>query len=524
MCTCMIAGRKASATGNAILAANDDWEGVPGVLTHTPRAAHAEGETYTLTGGADIPQVDETCGYVYTACGYGIGTLDRSWAGGMNDRGVAVAGTGVDAYRPVAWKEEGYLLEPDDIPLLVLQRGKTARQAVRCIGDLIQAYGLRPSYFEGGVGSSAATFSIADREEGWVLEVYPGRCWLAVRVPDDCVSVRVNAFGTHDADLTDPENTMCSPGLAEYARERGLWNGDPRHFDFAAAFGSETSPTEWGPEKDPMNLRRRWRAMYLVDGIEEPEETLRYLARPAGKTVGAAEASGKAGNAPGETVPGMPAEKSGGAALDRKQGCECSHEKDRIGHAISQEDLMKILSDVYEGTPYDLTKVPEGGPGHDPLADNMPDYALCRVCTVASIVTDYAGKEKEPLLWTAMGTPRLVPYIPIWTDTDGIPKCCGMPERLEVPDQRYDTVHAGNILYEEWKQLCLLVRRNYEQNECIAAEAKAEYQKEMRALIGEEISAEKAEREQHTRQNEAHIRKALETCRAVRERLTEQEG
>lgn len=504
MCTCLIAGKKASRSGKAILAANDDWEGCPGVLTHVAGAVHKDGEMLVLTGGQKIPQCRETFGYVYTACEYSVGTLDRAWAGGMNDQGVAVAGTGVDAYKPLSWKaedrniqrpqrstqegdsaqrpkgskqegnseqrpqdwlREGWLLEPDDIPLLVLQRGTTARQAVRMIGDLINAYGLRPSYVDGAPGSSAATFSIADKEEGWVLEVYPGRCWVAVRVPDDCVSVRVNAFGTHDADLTDPYNTISSPGLAAYARERGLWEGDERHFDFAAAFGSETSPTEWGPEKDPMNLRRRWRAMYLVDGIEEPEETLRYLAKPAA-------ADGK------ETKP---------AAADGKEAKSGISMPDTVG----AEDMMKILSDIYEDTPYDLTRVPEAGPVHDPFADSLPDYALCRQYTLASFVTDYFGKQDEPLMWTAMGIPRLVPYIPVWVDIENLP--------------------ARISLYGEMKRYCDCIRAEYDRNAEAAQDRKAEYQEKMNSLLREETETVQGNRASRTQQNEGHMQAALET-------------
>ena len=265
-----------------------------------------------------------------------------------------------------------------------------------------------------------------------------------MRVPDDRVSVRVNAFGTHDADLTDTENTMHSPGLAEYAGERGLWKGDVRHFDFAAAFGSETSPTEWGPEKDPMNLRRRWRAMYLADGIREPEETLRYLACP----------------------------------------------RDRL----RKEDMMRMLSDVYEGTPYDLMKVPESGPGHDPFSDDVPDYAVCRQGTVASFVTEYVGEDREPLMWTAMGTPRLVPYIPVWVDIDRLPDYCEAD---------------GTYLYKEMKKLCTHVRECYDKNAEPVIRAKQEYQNHMSAVVEEEAGKEKSCR---TAASADHMQKVLEVC------------
>lgn len=124
MCTCLIAGRCASRSGYALLAANDDWDDTPALLTHVPRQKHAPDAVYTLVGGHTIPEIGETCGYLYTACKYEIGTLDRAWAGGTNDRNVSVAGTGVMAFKAIPW--EGMVLEPDDIPLLILRRAETA--------------------------------------------------------------------------------------------------------------------------------------------------------------------------------------------------------------------------------------------------------------------------------------------------------------------------------------------------------------------------------------------------------------
>ena len=165
MCTCLIAGRRASRSGYALLAANDDWDDTPALLTHVPRQKHAPDAVYTLVGGHTIPEIGETCGYLYTACKYEIGTLDRAWAGGTNDRNVSVAGTGVMAFKAIPW--EGMVLEPDDIPLLILRRAETARGAVELIGELVARYGLRPS----GLDScqSGATFSIADPSEGLSL-------------------------------------------------------------------------------------------------------------------------------------------------------------------------------------------------------------------------------------------------------------------------------------------------------------------------------------------------------------------
>ena len=129
--------RRASRSGYALLAANDDWDDTPALLTHVPRQKHAPDAVYTLVGGHTIPEIGETCGYLYTACKYEIGTLDRAWAGGTNDRNVSVAGTGVMAFKAIPW--EGMVLEPDDIPLLILRRAETARGAVELIGAPVGA-------------------------------------------------------------------------------------------------------------------------------------------------------------------------------------------------------------------------------------------------------------------------------------------------------------------------------------------------------------------------------------------------
>lgn len=91
---------------------------------------------------------------------------------------------------------------------------------------------------------------------------------------------------------------------------------------------------------------------------------------------------------------------------------------------------MDVLSDVYDGTKYDLTKLPSG----DPFADVTPDYALCRRGTLSSIVADYTP-ETGSVLWTAIATPRMSFYMPLYVDIDGLPAFCEafLPERGRTP-------------------------------------------------------------------------------------------
>ena len=410
MCTCLIAGRRASRSGYALLAANDDWDDTPALLTHVPRQKHAPDAVYTLVGGHTIPEIGETCGYLYTACKYEIGTLDRAWAGGTNDRNVSVAGTGVMAFKAIPW--EGMVLEPDDIPLLILRRAETARGAVELIGELVARYGLRPSGLD--TCQSGATFSIADPSEGWVLEITPGGRWVAVRAPDDEVSVRANAFGTHDADLTDTANVLASEGLADYARAQGWWNGDERHFDFACAYGADKSPNEWGPELDSMNMRRRWRAMELLSGEPQDENETLYSVRPA--------------------------------------------------KPITRRTLMDVLSDVYDGTKYDLTKLPSG----DPFAD-----------------------------------------------IDGLPAFC----EAFLPGEGENT-----SLFWEFKELCILTQRRFARHMEITGKAKREWEAHAAAVLAAHSRdmaqlPESERRAARTKFDRAVLTSALETCRETRHAL-----
>lgn len=456
MCTCLIAGRRASRSGYALLAANDDWDNTPGLLTHVPRRKHAPDAVYTLVGGHTIPEIGETCGYLYTACKYEIGTLDRAWAGGTNDRGVSVAGTGVMAFKAIPW--DGMLLEPDDIPLLILRRAETARGAVEMIGELVARYGLRPS----GLDScqSGATFSITDPSEGWVMEITPGGHWVAVRVPDDEVSVRVNAFGTHDADLTDTSNVLASEGLADYARAQGWWDGDEHHFDFANAYGAEKSPNEWGPELDAMNMRRRWRAMELISGKPQDENETLYSVRPA--------------------------------------------------ESVTRQTLTDILSDVYDGTKYDLTKLPGG----DPFADVTPDYALCRRGTVSSIVAEYTP-DTGNVLWTAIATPRMSFSMPLYVDIDALPAFC----EAFLPGEGENA-----SLFWEFKELCILTQRRFAKHMEITGKAKREWEaRAAAALAGHSRNMaqlpESERRAARTEFDRAVLASAIEACRETRHDL-----
>ena len=80
-------------------------------------------------------------------------------------------------------------LDYDGLMSLTLQRAKTAREAITVIDALCKEYGY---------GSSGETFSIADKDEAWIMELIgkgpgvKGIVWVAARVPEGYITAHAN--------------------------------------------------------------------------------------------------------------------------------------------------------------------------------------------------------------------------------------------------------------------------------------------------------------------------------------------
>ena len=121
---------------------------------------------------------------------------------------------------------------------ITLQRAKNAREAIRIMTDLVRDYG----YY-----SSGESFSIADPNEVWVMEMIgkgpgnKGAVWVAIRIPDDCVSAHANQARIQQFPLNDPENCLYAPDVITFARKKGYYTGSDADFSFAKAYAHSTS-------------------------------------------------------------------------------------------------------------------------------------------------------------------------------------------------------------------------------------------------------------------------------------------
>ena len=70
-----------------------------------------------------------------------------------------------------------------------------------------------------------------------------GAVWVAVRVPDDCISAHANQSRIHQFNMNDKDNCMYSADVISFAREKGYFDGVNKDFSFADAY----APLDFGP-------------------------------------------------------------------------------------------------------------------------------------------------------------------------------------------------------------------------------------------------------------------------------------
>ncbi|MDR1747323.1 MAG: C69 family dipeptidase [Tannerella sp.] len=220
-CTGLLVGRKASTDGSVMISYAADSHDLYGELYHWPAANWPEGAMLDVrdweTGKwlGRIPQVKQTYAVV----------------GNMNEYQVAITESTFGG-RPELVDTSG-ILDYGSLIYIALQRSKSAREAIDVMTDLVARFG----YYSGG-----ESFSIADKNEAWIMEMV-GKCpgnkgavWVAIRIPDDCIAAHANQSRIQQIPFDDKANCIYSPDVVSFAREKGYFSGKDRDFSFAKAY------------------------------------------------------------------------------------------------------------------------------------------------------------------------------------------------------------------------------------------------------------------------------------------------
>jgi dipeptidase len=223
-CTSIQVGRLATVDGSVITCHTCDgnyrqWLNIvprqkwPDKSTNKVYSGKMHTETSTDLRGivqtGEVPQVPETYRFMNTAypC--------------LNEHGLAIGETTIGGRRELVNNEGMFMIE--ELERIALERCKTAREAIKLIGELVKEYGY---------GDFGECITIADGKEVWHFEIMgagpleKGAVWAAARIPDDHVGISANIPRIAEIDLKNPDRYMASENVFQVAQDMGWW--DPK--------------------------------------------------------------------------------------------------------------------------------------------------------------------------------------------------------------------------------------------------------------------------------------------------------
>lgn len=237
-CTNFLVTPGASVNGSAMITYAADAHVLYGELYFRPAADYPPGammdvyewDTNKFLGR--IPQLSHTYSVI----------------GNMNEHQVAIGETTYGG-RPELRDTTG-IIDYGSLMYITLQRARTAREAVKIMGELVEKHG----YY-----SSGESFSISDPNEVWIMEMIGkgtemvteggktfnknrGAVWVAVKIPDGYVSGHANQARIQQFPLDNPENCLYAPDVIEFAREKGYYEGTNEEFSFSDTY----APVDFG--------------------------------------------------------------------------------------------------------------------------------------------------------------------------------------------------------------------------------------------------------------------------------------
>lgn len=402
-CTVIMVGKDASVDGSVMTTHTCDCGFCDWTWRYVPAADHEPGEMRKIYrvdqyktfspeeglkwdlyknnySGLEIPQVPHTYAYVHGAFGY------------MNDQQLALGESTIGCHEKIENPTPSAKFDITMLTLIVMERCKTAREAIKLMGSLGEKYGY-------GFTDTGEMLALSDPNELWVFEILPvgplwtpksgkpGAIWCAQRVPDDHVSVCPNESRIGEIDLDNPDYFMASPNVISFAVEHGYY--DPKSgesFNWKKAY----SPSEYSATSSNGSRGRLWRFFDLVApsrnfSPDTPNMELPFSVKPEKK--------------------------------------------------ISVKDVMMMTRDKFEGTPFYPARGLQGGPfrnpNHLPYGFKLEDksYDTARVISVNRAeyiaITQCRGWLPHPIggiVWIAFGAQDTSCYMPFYAGITKIPK------------------------------------------------------------------------------------------------------
>lgn len=374
-CTNLLVGKGASTDGATFLTYAADSYFLFGSLQHSAAATYPEGamrDIYDWDSGkylGKIKQARQTYNVI----------------GNMNEHQVCIGETTFGGLEELV--DTTAIIDYGSLMYIALERAKTAREAIKIMTDLVAEYGY---YSEG------ESFSIADPNEVWILEMVGkgpgsrGAVWVAQRIPDDCVSAHANQARITQIPFSDKENCMYAPDVVDFARKEGLFSGKDSEFSFSDTYNP----------LDDVALRVCESRVWVFFQSVNPD-MYKYISYVKGQTK--------------ERMP-----------LWIKPVTK-----------LSAQDMKNFMRNQFEGTEFDMTQGYGAGPFHTKLRHSPLTYfvdsveythdrpiatqqtGFCFVGQMRSWLPDYIGG----IFWFGVDDAANSCFVPIYCCTNEVPWC-----------------------------------------------------------------------------------------------------
>lgn len=338
--------------------------------------------------------------------------------GNMNEYQLVIGET---TYGGVACLQECEgIIDYGSLIYITLQRAKNAREAIKVMAELVEEYGY---------ASEGESFSIADPDEVWIMEMIGkgkphydtikgkpvlnknwnnGAVWVARRIPDGYVcahanQARITTFPMEKASknsissknlkrIFDKDiDVVYAEDVVDFARMKGLYNGTNENFSFSDTY-------------NPLNF----------SGARACEARVyAFFNRVAS---------------------GMQKYEQYAMGYDLKNRMPLWIKPD---NKLSVHDMMNLMRDHYEGTPMDMTKDVGAGPFRCPYRwrpmsfnvdgkEYVHERATSTQQTGFSFVAQCRGnlpRKVGGILWFGVDDTYSTVYCPMFCGITEIPEC-----------------------------------------------------------------------------------------------------
>ncbi len=443
-CTNYLITKGASVDGSTMISYAADSHVLYGELYHWAAATWPEGtlmDVYEWDSGKYLGKIKQA-------------TQTYNVVGNINEFQVSIGETTYGGL-PELEGQEGAIMDYGSLIYITLQRARTAREAIRIYHELTSTYGY---------ASSGESFSIADPNEVWILELigkgngHKGAVWVARMIPDGYVSAhanhaRITTFPRADGKTSVTSDnfdlfmkdknieTIYSPDVVSFARDKGFFKGKDENFSFSDTY----APVDFGAAR--FCEIRVW-SMFndVTDGMDKYWEYVKGNLEHGKKLANGDE------NVDKYTTNRMPL----WVVPNRK---------------ISQLDMFEFMRNHLEGTELDMSKDVGAGPfglpyRWRPLTFEVDGVSYCNERATAtqqtgfSFVTQMRNWLPDPIggiIWFGIDDASCSVYMPMYC---GITRAPHSIERGNGALMRWSSDAAfwvfnqvSNLAYTRWNAI-----------------------------------------------------------------------